>query len=209
MRFYISDCHFFHSSLNDFMDCRGFTSEEEMHEVMISRWNEKVRDNDEVVILGDFSIGRAAETESILRRLKGRKCLIRGNHDKFLDDKRFDRSLFQWVKDYEELKDNKRKIILSHYPIFCYNGQFYKDPEGEPKTFMLYGHVHKTQDERLVNHFIQETRAYEFTVDGKTRQIPCQMINCFCMFSDYRPLTLDEWIEIDRKRREELNHNEI
>ena len=27
------------------------------------------------------------------------------------------------------------------------------------------------------------------------------MINCFCMYSDYTPLTLDEWIECDRKRR--------
>lgn len=27
------------------------------------------------------------------------------------------------------------------------------------------------------------------------------MINCFCMFSDYVPFTLDEWIEVDRKRR--------
>ena len=26
------------------------------------------------------------------------------------------------------------------------------------------------------------------------------MINCFCMFSDYIPLTLDEWIRADRKR---------
>ncbi len=28
------------------------------------------------------------------------------------------------------------------------------------------------------------------------------MINCFCMFSDYIPLTLDEWIQVDRERRE-------
>ena len=27
------------------------------------------------------------------------------------------------------------------------------------------------------------------------------MINCFCMYSDYTPLTLDEWIELDAKRR--------
>ena len=27
------------------------------------------------------------------------------------------------------------------------------------------------------------------------------MINCFCMFSNYQPMTLDEWIEVDRKRR--------
>lgn len=34
--------------------------------------------------------------------------------------------------------------------------------------------------------------------------IPCQMINCFCMFSDYVPLTLDEWIILDQKRREKI-----
>ena len=37
--------------------------------------------------------------------------------------------------------------------------------------------------------------------------IPCRMINGFCMFSDYVPLTLDEWIEVDRKRREEYFRN--
>lgn len=31
------------------------------------------------------------------------------------------------------------------------------------------------------------------------------MINCFCMFSDYQPMTLDEWIEIDRKRRKAMD----
>ena len=36
-------------------------------------------------------------------------------------------------------------------------------------------------------------------------QIPCQMVNCFCMFSDYVPLTLDEWIQVDRKRRAKNN----
>ena len=30
------------------------------------------------------------------------------------------------------------------------------------------------------------------------------MINCFCMFSDYIPLTLDDWIRVDEKRREKV-----
>ena len=30
---------------------------------------------------------------------------------------------------------------------------------------------------------------------------PFNMINCFCMFSNYTPLSLDEWIELDRNRR--------
>ena len=34
--------------------------------------------------------------------------------------------------------------------------------------------------------------------------IPCVMINCFCMFSDYAPLTIEEWEELDEKRRRKL-----
>ena len=59
MRYYIADCHFFHESLNYQMDCRGFANAEEMNNYMIEQWNKKVRWNDEVVILGDFSLGKA------------------------------------------------------------------------------------------------------------------------------------------------------
>ena len=43
---------------------------------------------------------------------------------------RFDATRFEWIKPYAELNDNKRKIILSHYPIFCYNGQYRRNKEG-------------------------------------------------------------------------------
>lgn len=67
---------------------------------------------------------------------------------------------------------------------------------------MLYGHVHNTHDERLTDRMIQMTEKTEMhSPDGSVQTIPCQMINCFCMFSDYTPLTLDEWIETDRLRR--------
>lgn len=36
------------------MDKRGFESVQAMNEYMIEKWNQKVRHNDEVVILGDF-----------------------------------------------------------------------------------------------------------------------------------------------------------
>ena len=32
---------------------------------------------------------------------------------------------------------------------------------------------------------------------------------CFCMFSDYVPLTLDEWILLDAKRRSELSKTQL
>lgn len=207
MRYYISDLHFYHKNLIERMDNRGFESLEAMHEYMIAKWNGKVRPNDEVVILGDFSIGKGAETNAVLERLQGRKMLIQGNHDKFLECRRFDKNHFEWIEPYKELNDNNRKVVLCHYPLFCYNGQYRLDAEGAPKSYMLYGHVHNTYDEFLVNEFQKQTRNHKRFIHGKEEavNIPCNMINCFCMFSDYEPLTLDEWIARDAARRQQLD----
>ncbi|MBR1472054.1 MAG: metallophosphoesterase family protein [Lachnospiraceae bacterium] len=207
MRYYIADCHFFHGNLNDRMDMRGFADTEQMNAHMIEQWNKKVRRNDEVVILGDFSLGNGQETNRVLEQLNGNLFLIKGNHDKrYLKDKDFHKERFGWIKDYERLRDNNRGVVLSHYPIFCYDGQYRLDEQGRPRRYMLYGHVHDTYDEVLVNRFIMETRQARREVHGQEgeRPIPCQMINCFCMFSDYMPLSLDEWIEVDEKRRAEM-----
>lgn len=211
MRYYISDLHFFHSNLNDGMDKRGFASGDVMNEHMIRQWNDRVHKNDEVVILGDLSIGKAQETNEVVRRLKGKLYLITGNHDCFLQKKEFDASRFVWIKSYGEIHDNNRRVILSHYPVFCYNGQYLRDKKGNPRTYMLYGHVHNTYDEFLINQFIQRTRSSVRKVRGSEdpMAIPCNMINCFCMFSDYVPLTLDEWIELDRKRRSRMREEDF
>ncbi len=207
MRYYIADLHFCHGNLNEQMDRRGFESEEAMNEYMIKQWNGRVRPVDEVVILGDFCLSHNAnEVNTLLSRLNGKKYLVVGNHDKYLDNKNFDRDSFVWISNYKELKDNKRKIILSHYPIMCYNGQYMINKEGEAKTYMLYGHVHNTFDEYLINEHIKQLEKFKRTVKGSSDMvsIPCQMINCFCMFSDYVPLTLDEWIQLDKTRREKI-----
>ena len=183
------------------MDHRGFASVEEMNETMIEKWNARVRKKDEVVIIGDLSFGSVQETNELVRRLRGRLYLIKGNHDRFVWNRELDESLFQWIRPYEELSDHKRKVILCHYPILFYNGQYRLDAEGNPKTYMLYGHVHDTQDQRLIEQFQEITRSTKtVNAEGEEQSIPCNMINCFCMYSDYEPLTLDEWIELDRKR---------
>lgn len=201
MRYYIADLHFFHANMNIKMDHRGFATVEEMNEHMIQKWNSKVRKNDEVVIIGDFSWGTAEQTNELLKRLNGRLYLITGNHDKFVASSEFHANRFKWIKPYAELADNKRKVVLCHYPIICYNGQYRVDEQGNPKNYMLYGHVHDTKDQRLIEQFQEITRSTE-TVNarGGVQQIPCNMINCFCMYSDYEPLTLDEWIEVEKRR---------
>ena len=208
-KLYISDLHFYHNSLNRQMDCRGFSGYEEMNRHMIEEWNKKVTKKDEVYILGDLSIAKGKPTNDIIHQLNGKLYLIEGNHDTYLEDKEFDRSLLKWIKPYAEISDNKRKVVLSHYPVFCYNGQ-YRKADDVPLTYMLYGHVHNTYDEVLVNRFIQITKQSKrkSRYNEEMEEIPCQMINCFCMFSNYQPLTLDEWIETDTKRREKMAEDE-
>ena len=95
MRYYISDLHFYHESLLTKMDCRGFENCDKMHEYMIERWNKKVRENDEVVILGDVSMERGKKTNDILQQLNGRLFLVQGNHDNYLEDRRFDATIIK------------------------------------------------------------------------------------------------------------------
>lgn len=201
MRYYISDLHLWHRALLTKMDVRGFDSVEQMHDVIIENWNSRVRRNDEVILLGDVSWENWSKTKEILDCLNGKLFLITGNHDRFLTDKTFDPSYFGWVKPYAELNDERRKVICFHYPIACYNGQYRLMEDGRPRTYMLHGHIHATHDQDLIDAYqkmVNETSV--MGVDGQMRKIPCQLINCFCGYSNYVPLTLDEWIEFHKKR---------
>ena len=202
MIYYISDCHFFHSALNDRMDKRGFDSCESMNEYMISKWNAKVTNGDTVIILGDLSLGNAEQTNDLLRKLKGKLCLIKGNHDKFLNKPDFDCSRFEWIDNYREITDSQKKVICCHYPMPFYDGQYRLKHSGEPKTYMLYGHVHESRDEVLMRQIIAMIRGTSFKPIGgeNDHNIPCNMINCFCMKSDYTPLSLSEWIALEKNK---------
>lgn len=197
MIYYIADCHFFHGALNTKMDMRGFADVEEMNEYMIKKWNDKVGASDTVIVVGDLSLGKVDQTNELLKRLKGKLCLIKGNHDKYVDSKDFDRSRFEWIDSYREITDSQKQVVLCHYPIPFYNGQYRVRRNGRPKTYMLYGHVHNTRDEHLMKRFITEIGETVYTPIHSEHEstIPCNMINCFCMKSDYEPLTLNEWIE--------------
>ncbi len=201
MRYYIADLHFFHSNINDRLDKRGFSNVEEMNEFLVKQWNSRVKSGDEVVIIGDISFGNAEQTNAIVRRLNGKKYLIKGNHDhKFLKDRNFDHSLFVSVKEYDEMNDNGRRVVLCHYPILFYNGQYRTLPDGKPATYMLSGHIHDTQDMRLLEKVKELYKQFTFERNnyGKIthEHIPFHLINCFCKYSNYVPLTLDEWIAL-------------
>lgn len=194
--FYISDTHFGHSGVIRF-DNRPFMSVEEMEEAIIERWNSAVTDDDTVYVLGDFSWYKEEKTLEILGRLPGRKVLIKGNHDRIspLVGRKFIK-----VCDYLEVKDGGQKIVLSHYPMPFYNGQF-RD------SVHLYGHVHNSHQWNICEHLITEIR--------QLQDIPMRMYNVGCMMEwiDYTPRTLEE-IEsyirgLRREERQRRKENDL
>ena len=203
MKYYIADPHFNHESLNVQMDCRGFADGAAMNEYMIEKWNARVRPADEVYILGDLVLGKPDPARELISRLNGRLYLIQGNHDLFGRSSRYETDRFEWIAPYAEVQDEKRLVVLCHYPIAFYNGQYRRSRHGEPNAFMLYGHVHGSRDEELVQQLRDAAERTHFTDrNGEDRTVPANLINCFCMYSDYTPLTLTEWIANDRARRD-------
>ena len=135
MLYFSSDQHFFHHNVINMCN-RPFADLDEMHHVLINNWNSVVGKLDEVYILGDFSFkGSGAEVNDVLKQLKGKKYLIRGNHEKYLSDSNFDMTAFEWVKDYEVISYKDARFILFHYPILEW-AHYHR------KSIHLHGHVH-------------------------------------------------------------------
>ncbi|MCI8273292.1 MAG: hydrolase [Clostridia bacterium] len=133
--FVTSDLHFGHKNIIKYEN-RPHNTIEEMDKDLISKWNSVVKENDTVYILGDFSWYKGEQTNEILKQLNGRKTLIVGNHDEiFLKDKKFDKSLFEEIIMYKQVKHNKKVFVLFHYPIAEYNGKM-------NGYIHLYGHIH-------------------------------------------------------------------
>jgi len=202
MQFYISDYHFYQP---EFISWRGFSSLEEMHDAMIAAWNSRVTEADTVYILGDLSHGSGEETNALLRRLRGSKVLLRGNHDAYTEDPLFDRSLLADIRDILEVSDGDRRVVLCHYPMPFYPGQ-YQHCFGNGEARMLYGHLHSSFDETLLNAFVNRAGTLDRRMEGLEAPVKTtfHMINCFCRFSAYVPLTLEEWIAVDAARRARL-----
>lgn len=198
---FISDLHFSHASILYFHPERreacGVTLEElqedkksaiEKHdEWLIKLWNDTVSKCDNVYILGDFCLGNKARTEDILKRLKGKKYLVRGNHDKSCNGlERY----FEWVGDIKEVKftnnqydfidpDETFCVECCHFPMLTWN----RRPHG---TVHLHGHCHGSIDDfnttskelrvdvgfdgKFANmQFIDIEKIYKYFVEIRTR----------------------------------------
>ena len=141
MIYFTSDTHFNHHNILTYEPVsRPFKDIHDMNEYIIERWNERIADEDDVYVLGDFFMGKLDEIEPILSRLKGKIHLIRGNHDQPNRIKIYEAHGID-VKDINYIKYKGRFFILCHFPIA--NEEFIKMVrEDNSEVICLYGHVH-------------------------------------------------------------------
>lgn len=174
MIYYTSDLHLFHTNIIRICN-RPYASIEEMHKDLIEKWNKKVRDDDQVYILGDLSY-KCQDINALynlLKQLKGHKHLITGNHDnKWLKHIQMkDRAdILETIQLYKTISDDGRMVVLFHYPIEDWDGQYHG-------SYHLFGHIHN--------------------VDNGYRIIP-NRFNVGVDVNDFEPKTLDELIELNK-----------
>lgn len=162
MIYYAADTHFSYEPL---VERRGFGSAAQMDEALIEKWNETVSDEDTVYLVGDIGYNGGFVPGQILARLKGRKHLIRGNHDTCYEDGELLYRYFESVTDFLEIDDGDTHILLCHYPLL-YN----------KRGYMVHGHLHNG------------TQFYDI-LKGLPR-----MLNAGVDLNGMKPVTLEELV---------------
>ncbi len=122
---FCSDLHFGHKRIGEFRQPWGIESEAANRERIKRDWNEVVTKRDDVYVLGDACF--TMECLADFRKLRGRKFLVRGNHDT-LDTAAY---LKVFAEVYGLWKNNG--MWLSHAPIH---------PDELREKPNLHGHVH-------------------------------------------------------------------
>lgn len=131
--------HFGHRGIIT-MQNRPFSSVEEMNTVLLNNYNSVVKANDTVYILGDIAHHTGVETANeFISHLKGRKYLVKGNHDKG-----YDFSLFEGVADFMTESLNGKYFALMHYPMLSW-------PKMNSGSYQLHGHIHADMDYNIRN----------------------------------------------------------
>lgn len=201
MNYYISDLHFFcQSQTNDGdvnYDNRPFANIEEMHQYMLQNWNKKITNADTVYILGDIALrGKNDALIALVAQLRGKKVLIKGNHDD-LSDYRY-KQLFSEICDYKELTDNfdgeAYKLVLCHYPILMWNGQ-------HRGAILLYGHTHNSVEDTFFQKCVNELNFNKKLAIVGGKEIQAYSVGCMKSYIHYEPRTLKEIIKSDNEEK--------
>ncbi|MBS1722650.1 MAG: metallophosphoesterase family protein [Armatimonadetes bacterium] len=130
---FTSDTHFGHK-LGRLLEYRGFTDVDEMNEVLVQRWNARVKPEDVVYHLGDLALGSPA-TKEYVQRLNGRILWVGGNHDHRRTFKLYADVVHTILPPLHEIQVEEHHVVLCHYPMRHWNRSHYG-------SYHLHGHNH-------------------------------------------------------------------
>ena len=140
-----------------------------MDRTMIDRWRERVKPDDIVYHLGDFSITKADFPTRILAELPGKKILVLGNHDK--SAARMMEFGFDFACESMTIVEQNTRLFLVHRP----------QRQIPPDTaYVLHGHIHNSTPEERAKH----------TAKGEIVIIPQFNINMCVEMWNYEPVTI-------------------
>lgn len=166
MIYFIADTHFGDQKIIPYCH-RPFSSLEDMTNKLINNWNNKVKEDDVVMVLGDLSLYDLNTTKDIVNRLNGCKILITGNHDKYS------------CKEYMQCgfldvyKDENLIVNMDNDGLFSMLELSHKPEDTE--YFNIHGHIH---NEPLEKQYPGLDKEKHFCVS-------VEMIN-------YEPISLEE-----------------
>jgi len=146
---FTSDLHFYHKKILEYCPNRDFLNVEEHNSAIIRDWCRKVKHNDEVWVLGDFSFGNVNQTEELLRMLPGRIHMLPGNHDSNWFKKLKNKGTLERVEFHPWLINrgfNKKRYYLCHYPL--------EEWAGSRKGKKLHFHGHTHNNGRIIHNRI-------------------------------------------------------
>jgi len=190
--FYVSDLHIGHKNCLRF-DNRPFKDLREQNEKLVEIWNSRVNPKDHVWILGDVLWKTDPESVETIKKLNGKKFVVTGNHDgKWLKDSSVKKLFAKIYHSYHLFFDNRRKVVLSHYPIFMYDGVL-------NGSFHLYGHVHIDETDCKFIHKWRKEYEEELKIQyGKDFKVNMFNVGLAVSYMEWGPKTLDEILEANK-----------
>ena len=174
MILYTADLHFGHTNVIRF-DHRPFADVDEMDRILIELWNGRVQSDDTVYIVGDLCYRSAKPAEWYLKKLKGHKVLILGNHDAPILNNPEAHKYLEGMEQMLQIRDEDKLIQMCHYPIAEWNSYF-------KGSWHIYGHVHNRRNE-----------TYEIMKKKK------RALNAGCMINNYIPVSFKELVKNNEK----------
>lgn len=159
MTYFTSDTHFYHKNIIKYCS-RPWKTTHEMNEGLITLWNQIVKPEDTVYILGDFSFHNSNERiKQLTNRLNGNKILIKGNHDNKIKETNYKELGFVNLLNSEKIYlEDGTQINISHYPYKNEGDhtkieRFYDKRLSDDGNWLLCGHVHTSwkRKKRMIN----------------------------------------------------------